>query len=260
MKQIVYSRPKIVIIDQQLTLKKFILLFSSIFYILIVNGQGIYNYREWGVGTDVSYIKGYTNITRQYNHAAVDASFFYNYSPYLPIAVELQSGQLSGGGQSLNLDPFGRAYTNNYFALILHADVHLGSMIDYEDDFFLNIVKNFYFGSGAGLVYNNNTVIRHPYYSPLYTFPGSDNSINLDIPFRFGYEFKLYDNYHMEPSMAFDIGYIHSIVFGSGLDGYNDPRDIFRHQSQDQYRQITIGFKYFFGNIVSYNKPIKTFR
>ena len=45
-------------------------------------------------------------------------------------------------------------------------------------------------------------------------------------------------------------------AFGEGLDGYDDPSSKFKNNAIDQYRQITIGFKYFFGNVTSYNKLI----
>ena len=77
-------------------------------------------------------------------------------------------------------------------------------------------------------------------------------------PIRFGYEIKFYDVYY-EPKMAIDLMYIHNFAYGEGLDGYNDPSDKFKNNSVDQYRQIVIGFKYFFGTVVSYNKLIRTF-
>lgn len=227
-----------------------------------VKAQSGYNYYEWGWGADVSYERGYTNITQQNSHPSVNLNYIYNYNPYLPIEAELQIGKLSGGGLTTNLDPFGREYTNNYYALIVHADVQLGAGIDYEGSTILNIIKNFYGGSGFGIVINNNKVQRTNVIAangPLtYVFPGKNNSISPTIPLRFGYEFKIFDDYN-QPSFAIDLGYIHSFVFGEGLDGYNDPSSKFKNDSSDQYRQITIGFKYYFGNTVAYNKIIRTF-
>jgi hypothetical protein len=75
---------------------------------------------------------------------------------------------------------------------------------------------------------------------------------------RFGYEFKIYDSYN-EPSMAIDLGYIHTVAFGEGLDGYDDPSSKFKNDALDQYRQISISFKYYFGKVTSYNKLIRPF-
>jgi hypothetical protein len=260
-----FISPKIVIIDQHLALKKYILFVITLFMAVTVRAQSGYNYYEWGVGAGASYERGYTNITTQYNHPAFNVSAVYNYSPYLPVEAEIQIGTLSGGGLSPKQDPYGRMYTNKYKALILHADFQVGSAIDYEGSWILNIVKNFYGGTGIGFIANSNTVQRYSIYRPAppnanaYKFPGSDSGIGPTVPIRFGYEFKIYDDYN-QPSIAIDIGYIHSFVFGEGLDGYNDPPDKFKNNAIDQYRQVTLGVKFFFGTTVSYNKLIRTFR
>lgn len=227
-----------------------------------------YNYKEFGIGLDVSYERGYTNIERQDEHFCENINFIYNYSPYIPVVAELQFGTLSGGGLTPNLDKFGRKFTNNYEAFVLHADFQFGEVIDYSESTTLNIIKNFYFGTGGGIVFNNNTVQRTNVYDGEnglpnyggkdYVFPGSDNSINLTIPLRFGYEFKLYNAFE-EPYMAIDIAYVHNLVFGEGLDGYDDPSSKFKNNATNQYRQILIGVKFNFGNVTSYNKLIRRF-
>ena len=243
-------------------MKKLILLFVFVFSVVLAKAQMGYNYKEFAIGMDVGYERGYTNVQRQDNHFGESINFIYNYSPYVPVSAELQFGNLSGGGTTPARDKYGRQYTNNFEAFLLHADFQLGEAIDYSQNDLLNVLKNFYLGTGFGAVFNNNTVQRtnlYPWNGPLtYVFPGKNNSINLTVPLRFGYEFKLYNEYS-EPYMAIDLGYVHNIVFGSGLDGYDDPRTIFKHNSQDQYRQITVGVKFNFGNITSYNKLIRRF-
>ena len=186
----------------------------------------------------------------------------YNYNPYIPIGVEFQVGTLSGGGTDQKLDSAGRKYSNSYKALLIHADFMLGSAIDYQDNWLLQILKNFYLGTGVGLISNSNTVQRTnviPSRGPLtYVFPGSDNSINVMIPIRAGYEFKIFDAYNV-PRAAIDVGYIHNFVFGEGLDGYDDPTAKFKNNAIDQYRQIVVSVKFFFGRTVSYNKLIRNF-
>ena len=221
-----------------------------------------YNYKEFGIGLDVSLIRGYTNVQKQEGHFASNINFIYNYSPYIPVVAELQFGTLSGGGLVPEADKYGRQYTNKFEAFILHADFQLGEVIDYSQNDLLNIVKNFYFGTGIGIVFNNNTVQRTNVIpgngSIDYVFPGSDNSISPSIPIRFGYEFKIYNEFE-EPYMAIDLGYVHNLVFGEGLDGYNDPPNKFKNNATDQYRQITIGIKFNFGNVTSFNKLIRRF-
>lgn len=239
-------------------MKKYILFFFVTLAALTVKAQAGYNYYEFGVGAEVSWIRGYTNITKQFDHPAVAFKFIYNYNPYLPIEAEIQKGTLSGGGNSKADDPYGRHYTNNYFAVLVHADVHLGAAIDYEDNGFLGALKNFYLGTGFGIISNSNSVQRYSIYDPNYKFPGTDSSISPVIPIRFGYEFKIYD-YYDQPAFAIDLGYIHSFAFGEGLDGYNDDPKKFKNNAIDQYRQFTLGVKYFFGNTTSYNKLIRTY-
>jgi hypothetical protein len=243
-------------------LKKIILFFALILASISLKAQSGYNYEEFAIGVDASYIKGYTNIPRQDSHPAFSLNFIYNFNPYLPIVAEFQKGTLSGGGLTVDKDKYGRMYTNKYTAFVLHADFQMGAGIDYEGSTVLSIIKNFYVGSGIGLIMNSNTVQRTNLIAangPLtYVFPGSDKSTNFTVPLRVGYEFKIYDSYN-EPSMAIDIGYIHNFVFGEGIDGYDDPTGKFKNNATNQYRQIVIGIKYNFGTVVSYNKLIRHF-
>lgn len=225
---------------------------------LSAKAQSGYNYYESGVGMDVSMIRGYTNITKQYYHPAISIYGMYNYNPFLQIGLELQSGRLSGGGPEPTGDQWGRAYTNNYLGLLVHGDVQIGSMIDYQDKDFLNAIKSFYMGAGMGVIRNNNTVQRYRPSVPSYQFPGKDNQFDLTIALRIGYEIKIYDDYN-QPGWAVNIGYVHNVSFGEGLDGYNDDPKTFKNNAPDQYSQIVIGFRYFFGNTVSYNKLVRVF-
>ncbi|MDB5281064.1 MAG: hypothetical protein JWO06_139 [Bacteroidota bacterium] len=237
-------------------MKKFILLSIFVFIVIVAKGQLAYNYQEYGIGVGASYIRGYTNVNNQYNHPEFHMNFIYNYNPYLPITAEIQSGQLSGGGLTPALDKYGRQYDNHYKAAIVRGDLQLGAGMDYHDNPFLNFVKNFYVGTGIGLMSNSIQNQRYSIYDASYRFPGSNSNIGVIIPLRIGYEVKLYNAYE-EPAYAIDLGYAHNVVFGSGIDGYSDPSAKFKNNAPDQYRQIFVEFKYFFGNIVSYNKTVR---
>ncbi len=243
-------------------MKKLILLFVFLFSVLVGKAQMGYNYKEFGIGLDVFSEVGYTNVNKQYRHIGQSLNFVYNYSPYIPVTAELQFGHLSGGGLTPALDKYGRQYANNYEGLVVHADFQLGEVIDYSQNDLLNILKNFYFGSGGGIIFNSNTVQRtniYPINGPLtYVFPGSNSSINVTVPLRFGYEFKLYNDFE-EPYMTIDLGYTHNLVFGEGLDGYDDPSNKFKNNATNQYAQIVIGVKFNFGNVTSFNKLIRRF-
>ena len=242
-----------------LILKKYILFFAAALLATVVKAQSGYNYQEWGAGLGASYERGYTNITKQFNHIGFNLNATYNYNPFLPIEAELQIGQLSGGGLAPNLDPYDRVYDNHFIALTVHADFQLGAGIDYSNSGFLNFVKDFYAGTGFGLISNQNKVQRvQLYYNPGYIFPGHDNSIDFMVPIRVGYEIKIFDDYN-QPSFAIDLDYTHNLAFGEGLDGYDDPSSKFKNNAIDQYRQFNITVKFYFGRVVSYNKLIRNF-
>jgi hypothetical protein len=236
-------------------LKKYFLLFVLILSSVIVKAQGDYNFSPYGIGFGVSTIRGYTNVAKQNNTLAANINFTYNYSPYLPITIELQDGRLWGGSRVT--DPSGREYENNYIALYVHADLQMGQIIDYDYSAFNEAIKNAYIGGGLGFVDDNVQNQRFDVRNPSYgNFPGTDKSINLAIPLRLGYEVKIYNEYD-EPCVRIDFEYQHNIVFGEGLDGYDDPPSQFKNQHPDQYREISVVFKYNFGTIRAFTKRIR---
>jgi hypothetical protein len=246
-------------------LKKFILFFVLVFACITVKAQSGYNYYEWGFGGGVGYGKAYADTKRQDYHPIYNLNIAYNYSPYLPIALELQFGTLSGGGRTRDKDASGRIYKNAYKALIFHADQQMGDFFDYSGSGFLNVIKNFYIGTGIGAVSNNmkdiqrtNLYAENGAIGSIEGFQGKDKSVNLLIPLRLGYEFKIFDDYD-QVGYTITIGYEHNYTFGEGLDGYNDNPQKFKNNAPDQYAHFTLGFRYNFGNTVSYNKLIRNF-
>ncbi|MBD1393632.1 hypothetical protein [Mucilaginibacter glaciei] len=235
-------------------MKKFILLTAAVFTAFAANAQ--YTYNTFGLGVGFSSVKGYTNVKRNYDEKAYNLNFIYNYSPYVPVAAEIQFGKLTGGGLTVDRDPYRRQYSNNYKAVILHADIYAGEVMDYEDSFFKNFLKNFFVGTGLGLIANNLTVQRTSLDDPNYVFPGDNSGVNIMIPLRAGYEIRLYGAYD-QPFVGLILGYNHNIVFGEGLDGYDDPSSKFKNNALSQYRQITVGLRVNFGNEVSYSKSIR---
>jgi len=247
-------------------LKKYILLFVLLCASTVLKAQSGFNYYEWGAGAGVSYMRGYDDLNKQYYHFGGNINVVYNYSPFLPIAAEFQFGTIEGGGRTPDLDKYGRYSKNNFKALVFHIDLQAGEIMDYNDNLFLNAIKNVYIGSGLGVIANNmqgKNIQRNNLYldngPTSYIFPGKNSSLNLLLPLRFGYEFKIFDSYD-EPAYTISIGMQHNIVFGEGLDGYNDNSNKFKNNAIDQYTQFTIGFKYNFGNTVSYDKLIRNFR
>jgi len=247
-------------LNKSALLRKIFLLFVLIFSSIIVKAQGDYNFMPMGIGGGAGLVRGYTNVAKQNNTFAGNLNFTYYVSPYLPITLELQKGTLSGG--STETDQYKRQYSNSYTALYVHGDLQLGQVIDYYYSGINEILKNVYFGSGVGFVDDNvtnqrtNLVATPQYPVGTYTFPGTDHSINIAIPIRAGYEFKIYNEYD-EPYLRIDIQYTHTVVFGEGLDGYNDPPSHLKNQNPDQYREIGFTVKYDFGRIRAFTKRIR---
>ena len=207
----------------------------------------------FGVGANVSAVYPYVDLAIGKNSVAFNLTGYYNLSPYIPIGLEFQAGTLSGGSRTL--DPHKREFTNSYKALILHADLYVGQLIEYDYSTFNRIIKDFYVGAGIGLINNNMTDIARVQDGTGYVFPGVDKSTNLMVPIRIGYEFRI-NNTFGEQFMGVNIGYITNVTWGEGLDGYADPPSQFKNNSPDMYRQIVIGVKFNFGPTRSFFKTI----
>lgn len=237
-------------------LKRCILLIVAVSVSIAANAQSGYNYNNFGFGFGVSGLRPQADLKKQYNDLGYHANFTYYYNPYVPIEIELQLGKLRGGGDNVADDKDTRKFLNTYKALMIHIDYQLGDAIDYQRNGFLNIIKNFYGGIGFGAILNSVAVNRNSLLVPSYVFPGNNKSVNLIVPIRFGYEFKIYDYYGI-PKFGINLGYVHNVTFGEGLDGYDDPNAKFKNNAPDQYRQVVIGLKYNFGYESGYDKTIK---
>jgi len=230
-------------------------LFTISLLIIGLSVKAQYNYAEWGLGVSYGTVKPYSDLAQNDTQKGGSVSLYWNYSPYMPFAFEVVTGKLSGGNDVT--DPSHRYFVNNYLGFNVHGDLQLGEIIDYDGSFFFQSVKGFYFGLGVGAIFNNITSIRRTAENdPTYIYPGSDHTINALIPLRFGYELKIF-NGDDEPLVGIDFGYTHYLTFAEGLDGYDDPSTKFKNNSQDMFRSITVGVKFYFGNSLSYIKNIR---
>jgi len=156
---------------------------------------------------------------------------------------------LAGG---LLTDYDARRFSNSFTALIFHADLQAGELIDYDHSDFLNGIKNFYLGTGIGILNNDITYIQTIVpvgTSNLTTYPYLKTSTNVLVPLRFGYEFKIFNGYQ-EPRYRIEAGYSFNTAFGKGLDGYTSLSSV------KFYSYLSIGFKIGFGDSYIYRKPI----
>jgi hypothetical protein len=250
--------------------------------VFVAKAQIGFNYAQWSLGTGISYLGGSTNVKTESSHPAYNFNLSYNVSPYINVTADYQFGRLSGGyneyypkavagisvtdpnyatlllalNTSTNLsDPYHLSYTNNFQMLNVHVDVQAGEFMDYAGDSFINkAIKNIYVGGGIGLVFNsisNNNSRLSP--DSTYYIGGLDNSQNVVVPLRVGYQFKIYNDYDM-PWILVDIGYQHNWVLGYGLDGFADPLVVVK--TFEQFSGFHAGIKFNFGTITSYRRPI----
>jgi len=85
---------------------------------------------------------------------------------------------------------------------------------------------------------------------PGYYTPGLINSNEPFIPFRIGYEFKIFNEYE-QANIKIDLAYQYNMVFGDNVDGFT------AGNNNDVYVQYTIGVKFAIGSgNTSYKKQI----
>lgn len=216
-----------------------------------------YNYLGYSVGAGFGVTRADADIAQHLSKGAAFINFNYNFSPFTTGTAEIQSGQLAGGDPKTDKDT--RAFVNTYEAALIYADFQAGEIINYEDRPILNVLKNFYAGTGFGFIHNHMSFVqRASLNNPGYVFPGRDNSTEIMLVFRGGYEFKFYNQYH-EPGVRLDVGFEENLAYGEGLDGYDDPSSVFKNNHVDRYAFVHVGLKYSFGNPISFRKPIRRF-
>ncbi len=259
----IYYKPNIISLSGK-KVNQYATLFVLLFVPLLSKGQDV-DYPKLGVGTEISIVRGYTNLNTQYPNLAHSLSVVCKHSKYIMTELEVQKGKLSGGGLTVDIDRYGRQYTNNYYSVSLHTDVQLGYFTDHEwvkdntargwikEGYSENNpydIKHFYLGAGLGIIYNHNKVQRTNVIAQNgsldYVFPGQDITKAPMLNIRMGYLFHIYDD-RGETKYAVNLCFVDNVCLSkSGLDGYNDDSKKFKHNNFAMYTQFTIGFKYLF--------------
>ncbi len=207
-----------------------------------------FDYSPYDIGFGASINKVYGDAETQTNTPSIHFNLGYNVSPYINYIFEVQAGQLKGGDSVHTLS--GRQFTNAFTAVMFRAQVQAGEVIDYSDSRLANAFKNFYLSTGIGFVVNHITSInRYSIQVPGVYTPGDNNSNEILIPARIGYEFKIFNNYG-QPSVKIDLGYQYNFIMGDGLDGFT------AGSAKDGYSQFTLGVKFALGDVISYRKRI----
>jgi len=206
-----------------------------------------YNYAQYDLGVSGAANKVYGDAQSVKTTPSVNFSFNYNQTPFVNYILEVQAGKLEGGNALK--DSSGRQFSNSFTAVMFRAQVQAGELIDYSQSAFGNALKNLYISSGVGFVVNHVTTNRYSVLIPEFYTPGEDNSNEILIPARIGYEFKVYNKYN-EPSFKIDLAYQYNFILGDELDGFKAGK------ANDAYTQISLGIKFAIGGTTSYRKQI----
>jgi hypothetical protein len=228
------------------TLLTFIICFISI----LAKAQIGYDYARYDLGASIGFNQFFGDVATPKSTNSLSLNFNYNQTPFLNYIFEFQEGKLAGGDATKDL--LGRQFTTDYQYYSLRLQLQAGEIIDYSQSPFFNALKNLYVGTGMGMIFNNinpNNINRYSILMPGYYTPGVDNSKELFIPARIGYEFKIFNKYQ-RPDVKIDIGYQCNFILGDELDGFK----VGTHN--DIYTQFTVGVKFAIGGITSASKQI----
>lgn len=230
-------------------MKRFTLLLILIVSNVKLLAQNGFEYHQFSIGTGIGTTTAFGNTGTKVSKYAYNANVNYNVSPFLEASLEVQTGTLAGG---LPTDFYARSFENGYMAIIFHVDIQAGEIFDYSHSDVLNGLKNFYVGTGIGVLNNNITYIQTavpPGTSNLTVYPYLPTSTNILVPLRTGYEFKIYNGYD-QPQYRIDLGFSFYTALGKGLDGYTSLSSV------KFYNYFNIGFKIGLGSTTTYRKPV----
>ena len=230
-------------------IKKGLLLAIVCMIVSTARAQVGYSYSQYDVGVAAGINTVYGDAETFTKTPSVHFNFNYNVSPFVNYVFEIQAGQLKGGDSLKTVS--GRQFSNSFTSVMIRVQLQAGEIIDYSQSQMSNAFKNLYISTGIGFVVNHITNInRYSILTPGFYTPGNNNSDELLIPARIGYEFKMFNKFD-QPSVKIDLGYQYNFILGDGLDGYTVGK------KKDAYSQITFGVKFALGSsITSYRKQI----
>lgn len=206
-----------------------------------------YNYAQYDIGFGGAINKVYGDAESLKSTPSVHFNFNFNQTPFINYILEVEAGKLEGG-DALK-DTTGRQFSNSFTAVAFRVQVQAGEIIDYSNSPFANALKNLYLSAGIGMVINDLTTNRFSYKIPDFYTPGQDHSQELYVPFRLGYEFKIYNKFN-QPSVKIDLAYQENLIMGDELDGFKAGK------AHDAYNEIVLGVKFALGGVTSYRKQI----
>jgi len=204
------------------------------------NAQVGYNYMQYDFGLMAGTNTAHTDFQIPRTTYSFGATFTYNYTPYLNYIAEFQTGSIKA--DTLVEIP-GYNFINNYTSITFRAQLQAGELIDYSQSKLYNALKNFYVSAGVGIIYSDLQVFNYD------LLESETKSSNIFIPFKIGYEAKLFNSYN-EPWAKIDVGYQLFYFMSDNLDGFTSGH------YNDAYTQFSVGVKFGIGGRTSYRKAI----
>jgi len=201
-------------------MKKIVLLITIIFAAASLKAQNEFQQITLGAGAGAATTYASSQIAK--TTPAFSANLSYYPKKFFNIALEAQVGELAGGNAGMS----NASYTNKYAAVIFEPTFHFGAIFNnsfnnLQGDFvnksgydFASVCKNFYVGTGFGLIHNNVTNIDQ-------TTSYSQNIVAV-VPVKFGYEISFADQYD-NPMLKLNLSYSFNSALGRGLDGSSGP-------------------------------------
>ena len=207
-----------------------------------------YNYNQYEIGVVAGFNQVFGAAPTSPVSNSVGLNFTINQTPFVNYVFEAQIGTFKGG-DSINTYSK-RQFTSNFNSFAFRGQLQLGEIIEYGSDPFANAIKNIYISTGLGIEVSQITSIRRANTYGVGYSAGPNNNADAFIPFRLGYELKMYNSYNI-PYMMIDLAGNFNLVLSNNLDGY------LAHTNYDVFTQFSIGVKFALGSgSISYRKPI----
>jgi len=198
-------------------------------------GQAIRPFKLVDIGTGVS-LNTFSGDAETYTRTrSYSFNVNYNPDPFLNLISELQVGKLAGGSAEETLT--GREFQNSFKALNLRAQWQLGLLMAADRDPLKRFLQNVYAGAGIGVIASNiKQINRESKMLPGYVTYGVNNSTDLYLPLRVGYDWKV-KNSLRETLFKIDFGYQYNVGLGDNMDGFTAGR------LKDNFSQFFAGVK-----------------
>ncbi len=157
----------------------------------------------------------------------------YNLDPFKTITGEVNIGTLAGGDINSRSKRF---FTNSFKSIALRAEIYGGSFFGNARYGAAKTLKSAYVSSGLGIISNSMSNIGRIEPFPGLSNGGLNNSRNIFVPVKLGYEFKIKNGFD-EDIAKFNIGYQYNFVLGDDIDGYSVGL------YKDTFSQFSVGLK-----------------